>query len=232
MSYFNWTTIKQKVERDLMTEDELWVDEDELIGYANEAIRDCEALIHGLYEDYFLTYTPITFTAGQEKVDLPDDIYAFKIRRFLFEKDATRYPIQRIKDWYKFENKSLSDYNQGETRYQYFLTNSLDDGDAKILLSPVIRGEDAGTYGKLYYIRNVRQLTITGNDTCDIPEFINFIYAHMKTNIYAKEMHPNLAREDAKLIKQKELLEGTLATMIPDADNEIEPDFDLYEEMS
>lgn len=231
MTYFTWASILSKLETDLILEDEQWITESELLSYTNDAIRDTEALVHTLYEDYFLDYQSVTFSAGQELVTLPTNIYAFKVRRFLFEKETQRYPIQRLKDWKKFEEKSVTDYSDTSCRYEYFLINRSSSGDAAMLLSPPIRTEDAGQYGKLYFIRGAKQLA-TASDTCDIPEFINRVYAHVKYNVYAKEGHPLALKAKDDLDRETELMVGTLAAMVPDADNEIEPDFEYYEEMN
>ena len=231
MSFVTLGVAKTKLKDDLILEDENWINGDqELVGYINEAIRECEADIHTIYEDYFLSVTPITFTFTQEEVDLPNNIYAHKIRRFLFEKDSQRYTIKRIKDWYKFENKSIIDFANHSVRYEYFLINNSSSEGVKLLLSPKIRKSDVGQLGKLYYIRNVNTV-INDIDTIDIPEFINYIYAHVKKNVYAKEGHPNASYWIQELERQRINMVATLQTVVPDADNEIEPDFSLYEEM-
>lgn len=231
MSFFTWANILDKMERDLNLEDEQWVDETELLGYCNEAIREAEAVINDLYEDYFLDYAPITFVSAADEIDLPTGIYAHKIRRFLFQNGSNRYVINRLRDWKKFEQKSRIDFSGTSSRYEYFIGSPTAGSASKIILSPPVRAEDAGDYGKIWFLRSANQLT-TSSDVCDIPEFINFIYAHMKVNIYAKEGHPNLGAAAVNLDKQKELMEGTLSAMVPDADNEIEADLEWYEEMN
>lgn len=226
-----WGTIFAKIEADCILEDEQWIDEDECLGYANEAIKDAEAIVHSLYEDYFLDYATITFVAGTEEYDLPTNIYANKIRRFLFENGGNRYIIPRMQDWKKFERKSMNDYLATSGSYEYFVVSPTAGAESKIILSPTVQAADAGAFGKIWFIREANQLA-TASDTCDIPEFINYIYAHMKTNIYAKEGHPNLSLAMANLARQKELMEGTLTAMVPDADNEIEADLSGYEEMN
>lgn len=231
MSYHTWGTIRDKIERELCIEDEDWIDEEELLGYANDAIRDCEACIHGLYEDYFLDYAPITFVAGTSAYDLPNNIYAQKVRRFLFENGAQRYVISRLKDWKKFEEMSVNDYLGGALRYQYLIASPTAGQESQIIMTPTIRSADSGAFGKLWYIRNANQLT-TSSDVCDVPEFVNFIYAHIRANVRAKEGHPNTAYEMDRLERERLLMEGVLSNMVPDADTEIEPDLDWYEEMN
>ena len=235
MSFVTLLEAKTKLKDDLILEDEQWLNSDnndqELVGYINEAIRECEADIHTIYEDYFLAVTSVTFTVGQEEVPIPSNIYAHKIRRFIFEKGAERYTIDRIKDWRKFENKSVTDFTAQSLRYEYFLINNSSAEGVQLLLSPKIRQGDAGKLGKLYFIRNVNNVVLDV-DVIDIPEFINYIYSHVKKNVYGKEGHPNAVYWVQELERQRTNMVETLQTMVPDADNEIEPDLDLYEEMN
>lgn len=228
---FTWAQILAKIETELEIEDEDWIDATELLGYANEAIRDCEAYIHDLYEDYFLDYATITFSAGVEEYSLPTGIYASKIRRFIFQNGANRYVIPKMKDWHKFEQKSYRDYIAPVNQYEYFISDPTAGSATKLIMSPTIQAADAGAYGKMWFLREANQLA-TASDVCDIPEFINYIYAHMKVNIYAKEGHPNLSLAAANLQRQQELMESTLSTMVPDDDNEVEADLEWYEEMN
>lgn len=231
MSAFTWLQIKTKLTSEHSIEAEEWIDEAELLAYANEAIRDVSAEIHTLYEDYFLTYTSIPFVAGTEKYALPNDIYAMKIRRFLYEDDAIRYPITRVRDWKKFEEKSLNDYYtaSSEQRYEYFIINeSVTDGP-RILITPT--PQKTGNFAKLWYLREANTLAVDA-DVCDVPEFINFVLQHMKWRIYEKEGHPNTLKAEKDLILQRNLMVSTLEEMVVDAENEIEPDFSIYEELN
>lgn len=230
-SLITWATIWNKIQKDCILEDEDWIDESEALGYCNEAIRDAAAIVHGLYEDYFLDYATLTLTAGSDEVSLPTGIYANKIRRIIFENGGIRYPINRMRDWKKFENKSSTDYYAVADRYEYFIVSPTAGAADKILLSPPVRAQDAGNTGKIWFLRTPNEM-VNSASVCDIPEFINFVYAHMKANIFPKEGHPRGAEFAAKLMDQKDLLEGTLSAMVPDADNEIEPDLEWYEEMN
>ena len=79
MKYWTWAELKDKVQRDLDLEGEVFINETELLGYANEAIDEVERQVHTLYEDYFLTKAVISLVDGTEEYALPTDIYAFKI---------------------------------------------------------------------------------------------------------------------------------------------------------
>ena len=227
-TFFTLAEIRSKVEKDLDLEDEVFVTTTELNSYCNEAIDEAEAEIHGLYEDYFLNKATITLVQGTSDYALPSDIYAHKIRRIIYQNGATIYPIERMKDWKKFEQKAITDFYPGTAWYSYLILNAV-AGSPKLSLVPT--AQESGAYVTVWYIRNAARLT-NDSDICDIPEFVNFIYQYMKVRVYEKEMNPNTQGAIAVLQQQRELMQGTLATMVPDADNNIEMDLSSYEEQS
>ena len=226
---FTYQEVREKVERDLHLEARNFIKPDEMIGLCNEAIDEAEAEIHGLYEDYFLTYAAITFASGTDEYDLPANIYGHKVRRFLFENGSERYTIHRLRDWHKFEIQSESNFNPDSVRYRYFITNA-SAGNSKLVLVPV--STHAGAFGKLWYIRQVEHVT-QDSDTVDIPEFANFVMQYMKWRIYEKRGHSEyMAKAERDLERQRGLMVGTLEAMVADAADEIEPDMSVYEEHS
>jgi hypothetical protein len=229
-TFWTGTMIKNKIEADLDLEDEEFISDDELLGYINEAIDEAEAEIHGLYEDYFLKRDYIALSAGVEEFALPSDIYAMKIRRLIYKNGSIVYPITRFKDWKKFEAYALESVNQESTRYMYFPINTT-VAAPKILLSPPSK-ETSSTNVTIWYLRNASRLA-SFSDTCDIPEFVNFVMQYVKVRCYEKEVgHPSLQKAMMDLEQQRTQMQSTLAAMVPDADNEIEPDLSSYEEMS
>jgi len=227
-TFSTWAQIRSKVEKDLDIEDEVFVTESELLSYANEAIDEAEAEIHGLYEDYFLSRATITLVQGTSSYDLPSTIYAHKIRRVIYTNGSTIFTIKRLKDWHKFEEMAVINNSSSGSDYNYILTN-MTAGDPQFELIPAAR--ENGAYVTIWFVRNANRLTVDA-DVCDIPEFINFIYQYMKVRVYEKEQNQNLAFAVQALQAQRELMKVTLAGMIPDADNEIEMDLSSYEEQS
>ena len=77
-------------------------------------------------------------------------------------------------------------------------------------------------------------LAYGGSDILDIPEGHNYLVLFVKIQIMFKEsygaMTPAIAQQQLKLEDYKVQLEGTLAARVPDADNEIEADYRLYQE--
>lgn len=228
-TYWTWQMISDKIENDLDLQSEIFVSPTELLAYANEAIREAEAEIHGIYEDYFLSKSALTLVVGQEEYSLPSDLYAHKIRRMVYRNGSKVYTVDRIRDWKKFEEYSLELINQSSVTYNYFIINSV-AGSPKILLSPP--GKEAGAFITVWYLREANRL-VNLTDVCDIPEFVNFVIQYIKVRCYEKEVgHPALPKAMTDLEQQRQQMTSTLASMVPDAGNEVEADLSLYNEMS
>jgi hypothetical protein len=229
MKFWQWSEIRTKVEQECDLEDEDFVRRSELLSYANEAIEEAEAEILGLYEDYFLKSSTINVSAAQEDIPYPTDIYAQKIRRIIYflgnTTNPTNYPITRLKDWKKFEYRAVADTGQTTDLYQWMDENAI-PGSPIIKIVPKLR--EAGIV-KLWYIRHANRLTVD-TDICDIPEFINFIFSHMKVKVYEKEGHPMLSQAMTKLEMERQRMLSTLQSKTPDADNDIEMDASYYED--
>ena len=232
MKFWTWAQIREKIEQECDLEDEDFVRRDELLAYCNEAIDEAEAEIHSLYEDYFLKKKDISIVSGDEFISIPTqmpDIYADKIRRIIFTEagGTTTYTVTRLKDWKKFEQKAVADTQTTTDLYQYFLVNST-PGNPEIMLVP--KSREAGVM-TVWYLRNANRLA-ADTDICDIPEFINFIFSHMKMKVYAKEGHPGYQEALERLETERNRMNAVLASRVPDAENEIELDTSAYEDMN
>jgi hypothetical protein len=228
--YWTLAELTTKIERDLDLEGEIFIQPEELTGYINEAIDEAESEVHGLYEDYFLTKAAITLVSGTSEYSLPSSIYAHKIRRVTYRNGTKTYPVQRVRDWRKFERYEWQKVYgaQSEAEYQYFLLNST-AGAPTILFIPEV--SESGAYITVWFLRQANFL-VADADKMDIPEAANFVMQHAKVRCYEKEGHPNLPKAMADLERERALLQGILASMIPDADNEIEADTSFYEEFN
>jgi hypothetical protein len=224
MRSWSYSEIKSKVEDDLDIKDELFITTDELMGYCNEAIDEAEAEIQGIYEDYFLTSESIDLVSGTSEYALPTDIYANKIRALIYSNGSTIYPVKRLKGSKEFVTLPLV---QSGDDYRYILKNTAGTGP-RLVLYPASR-ETSSSVLTIWYIRNAARIT-DDSDTCDIPEFANFIMQYMKVRCYEKEGHPNLDFAVAALEKQRKLMVDTLTGMVPDGDDEVERDLSFYEE--
>lgn len=227
MRFWSWQEIKAKIQQDTDIEDENFIRSDELLALANEAIDEAEAEIHSLYEDYFLARSVVTVNAGDEYLSMPTNIYANKLREIIFKNGSTVYTIDRLKDWKKFKEKAFADANQSTNKPHYFIINDT-PGQPQIMLVP--KAPDTGTI-TIWYLRNANRL-IANADICDIPEFINFIFAHMKMKIYAKEGHPDYAQSLERLETERKRMVEVLSNMVPDSENELEQDTTFYNDMN
>lgn len=229
MKIWQYSELSTKVEQDLAIQEELFVSASELLGYFNEALDRAEQMILTLYEDYFLNRMTLSLISGVEEYSLPSDIYAEKIRRIIFNSGSDMYTIERIRDWKKFEYYADVNRYASSARYRYMLYNPT-AGQYKMLLVPVSR--DTGAVATIWYLRTVNRFSGATTDPLDMPEAANFIMQYVKTRCMEKEGHFALDKAVSDLATEKELLESTLANMVPDANNEIEMDTTVYWEMN
>jgi hypothetical protein len=84
---------------------------------------------------------------------------------------------------------------------------------------------------ELEFLRNANRLDGTDEDLIDIPEFINFIIAHVKVAVADKEAgQPRLMTALADLEKQRKIMTDTLTGRAPDNHDEVEQDLTHYQE--
>ncbi len=220
--------IRDKLFREHDLEDETFIGEDEILGYYNDAVDEAEAEIHGIYEDYFLTSAKLPLVIDTDEYSLPADIYANKLRRVIYSNGSDVYEVKRIRDWKKFIIQAdTAVHGLNDFFYRYMLKNVSADTGVQLLLVPKSR-EDSEENVTLWYIRNANRAT-GDSDKCDIPEFLNFIYAHMRCSIRRKEFNGEIPGTDlAELEKQRKLMVDTLTAMVPDDQTEVEQDVSHY----
>lgn len=230
--FYTWTEIWTKIKSELdIDDDDDFVDETEAMEFANEAIDEAEAEIMEAYPDYFLARGTITLVDGTDEYALPSTIYAHKIRGIVYYNGANIYEVKRIRDWRKFLAYRMARYQASESEdYFYFIHNAV-AGAPKILFSPV--AYESGQVMEVWFIRQANRLT-TGADACDIPEFVAFVLDFMRERIEYKRAagSPRHVVAKDKLERTRQRMVDTLTTMVPDGDNEIEPDFSAYDELA
>lgn len=231
MELLTYADLRTKVEKDLDLETEDFIQSDEMIGYFNEAIDECEAEIHklGMEDEYFLKKTALPLVQGQEEYDLPTDIYANKIRHVVYKNGTKIFTIKRCR---KDKFLKYADYQLSPPTdfYEYFIINPTAGEKPKIVLLPASR-ETSSTNVTIWHIRNANKLV--GDDSvCDIQEFSSFIIKFVKWKVLQKEGHPGQDSAKQELEEQRQLMKETLENMVPDEDSEIPGDYSIYEEMS
>jgi hypothetical protein len=231
MIYRTYQDLRDEVLREADAEAEDFVQEDEIKGYFNDAIR--EALSHiqkiGLEDDYFQKSVKLSLVNGQTEIDLPADVFAAKIRGLIYATPTLVYEVKRIKGPQKFaEIQRLLQTPSQNAYYQYDLENPSPTSGFKIKLYP-ISYETLTNCLTLNYVRTVERI-VDESDLVDIPEFYSFIKAFVLMKIFAKENDAQAAEKKADYEKEKLLMLETLSEMTPDYDNKVIGDVSFYQE--
>lgn len=228
MRYWTLGEVREKIESDLdLLEEPDILSPNELVGYLNDAIDTVEQHFIRL-GDYFLSVsTKIDLFDGQSDYDLPDDIYATKIRQILCDNE---YIVRMVKDIRKIP--VIAD-SIGDT-YKYLLINSYETGGRpRIRLFPTpLQGE--GQFLEIYYTRNANRILPDGGDAqvVDIPEAMLYIITFIKMRIYEKEKNYGMYQAyKEELAQHEQNLINALAARVDDEDNTIAPDTEIYTDM-
>ncbi len=223
MAELTLAQIRNKVKLDLDLEEELFITDTGLNSFINAAIRDVEAKIHTLYEDYFLSTANISLVSGTSEYAMPSDIYADKIRLIQYNDGATKYDIPRV--------RNLSDIPFLDTTdlYSYLIINTAASG-RKIKFYPASRVTSA-TAVTIFYIRIAKELT-SDSHTCDLPtSFINYVHWRTKLSAYQQEGSPMIQEAQKEVDMLMQDMVTTLSNRIPDDDNKVLLDTNFYSDM-
>jgi hypothetical protein len=193
--------IRDQVIVDLDLEEEVWISDSELNSWINEGIKNAEAQIHTLYEDYFLVESdPIVITQGQYLVEYPSDVYASKIRKIIFTDGLgasnTNHEVKRIRNILDGATADLYSTNSTNPILEWTNTNKLSEG-RKIRLFP---NTGRGGYLHIWYIRNVSEL-VNDEDISEIDEFDRYVVQYVKTKVFLKDGDPRTA--DSKILEEQ-----------------------------
>lgn len=227
-----WTqaAIIAKVESDLDLQEETHITASEMAGYLNEAIGDFQALAETLDEDYFLTKVSLPLVQGQAVYAVPANIYASKIRGIIYRNGPLSFEIRRIRRFHEFAKISDIDYIPvSNPTYRYELINTSNVSGVQIELHPPAQ-ETSASNVTVWFRREATTL-VNPTDVCDVPEGINYIFAHMKKSCMAKENLGTPPPEAVQALeKQEVLVTNALQNRVPDDDNEIQLDLSHYTE--
>jgi hypothetical protein len=229
--YWTWADMYVKMcrELDFAGDSTDFVGEIEMREYANDAIDRAEAIIHTLYEDYFLMKDTIALVSGTETYPLPSNIYAHKIRSIIYYNGSDIYQVKQVKTWDKFLTYRYNKYYSSENKdYYYFIVNTT-AGTPHIMFTPAAVA--SGSYIEVWHIRNANRLE-AGANICDIPEFAQYVFDWIRERVFAKEAAGSPKHQDAmaKLMKSEKDMSDTLGFMTCDEDPIVEPDMSHYEE--
>lgn len=215
--------LKADLQKELDIEDETFITPLELLNYFNEAMTVVSSEIHTIYEDYFLApSTTISLVSGTSKYDMPDDIFAQKIRSLMYDDgSAKKYEIRRIKQIKEIPFITSTDL------YRYIIVNDLTDG-IQIELYPT--PQETNTNVKIRYLRSANKFTGDDEDVCDIPEFSNVVVQYAKWKCLCKEGHPDANTAAAVLDGLRKQMVETLMARVPDEDNEVIKDTTFYDD--
>lgn len=231
-----YAVAKLKVQKDLDLEGETFIQDTEMLEYFNEALREAEAEILGINEDYFMTRAYLALVNGTDLYSLPTGIYEDKIRGIVYDNTSATsggsiYEIKRIRTPKKFLDRSYLRNSDPTDYYQYIVLNSSASG-TQIELSPAAK-ETSSTNVRIWHLRVVDVIVNTTDIVDKDIRFINFIYAYVKARCKQKEAAGDMP-QDARmeLEMQRKLMVETLSNRIPDDDNEAIKDMSFYYEMS
>lgn len=230
-----FSVAREKVENDLDLQEEKIITPDEMIDYFNEGIKEAEADILKIHEDYFLDYENIATVLGTKDYDLPSNIYAMKIRHIMFDNGSDKYEIKRMR------NIRASICVDPAEKYCYLPVNRAGIGP-QLRFYPTPR-ETSSTNVTAWFIRHSNRIPHVGDvvsgspatqavvdaTEIDIPEFIEFVYAWVKMRCLAKYNGGLAPQESLNAIdQQRVMMVTTLSNRTPDENDEIPIDTSFY----
>lgn len=223
MKLWTYEEAASKISVELDLQEEKFVGPDELMGIFNDAIDEAEQNVLNLFEDYLLAEKTYTLIYNQDRYEMPDDIYANKIRYLWFNDGINRYQIKRT----RANILPFSDIPNSVYSYQIQHRDPVEG--ITIKLSPSVT--HSGPFMFMQYIRNANRVN-DDSSVIDIPEAMNFIFAYVKVRVMTKESNPLLQIAMADLETQRNFLQTTLKSMTVDDDNEIIPDLSFYNDLN
>jgi len=214
--------MKTKIKDDLDLHEEDFVDDDMLLGFGNDAVKEAHKEYVKRYECGLETEAALSLVSGTDTYALPSDIYETKITLIQYNDGSTIYEIKELKE------KRDIPYVQTNDDYRYRIINTTAAGP-KIKLYPTSR-ETSSSVVTVHYIRTAKEIALDA-DTVDLPGAADFIIQHIKDSVRNKEAGTLYAAEESPALKkQRALMEEALSDMTPDGDNMLQGDYSFYDE--
>ena len=225
-----WLEEKEAIEEELDLQEEQFISEKQLMKWYNQAIDKCEAHIHNLNEDWFLTDSPFILSKDVRSYDLPDNIYGVSIRSFHYISSTDEYPLNRIVNI----NDTLDENNIiSHDQYSYMVFNSEANGpQVRFYPTPT---KDYLSEITINYIRNAARLeydiVLRNEQEIDIPEFSSFCRQYVICKCHEKEKQwQSYQVAKAELNELENLMKQTLGKKEKDGQSMLTPDMESAEE--
>lgn len=225
-----YAQLKLYVQEDMDLQNEDFISADEFLRLFNDAVDRAEKVMFQTYEDYFLAFADLTLVSGTQAYSLPDGLWGNKIRKVIYRNGDQINECPRMPHLDRFlELEYLN--NETDTQCYNWIIFNTTAGAPNIHFAPV--PAESGEYIRIYYWRQANRFVDT-SDVLDIPEAEAYIQAYVKWRIGMKESrgNPTPSVVEAKKTRDEERdgLIAALTEMVPDDQNEIEPDFSFYRE--
>lgn len=242
MRVWNYGEALDKVCADMDLTNELFLTDDEKVGIFNDAIQDSAAEIYklGVEDEYFTKQAPLAVAQNTDRVSLPADIYANKIRAIIFSNGSEIYEVPRMRRRRKYIKMTEIEQYASDAMYQYDIENPSVATGYQLVITPVPRGDviapGGGSAFTIHYVREVLYIPLASSGSLaasratkiDLPQFMTYIFAYVKAEFARKIPHPNLADFEAKAENQRVKMISSLTEQVPDDNTEVEPDMSHY----
>jgi hypothetical protein len=169
MSTFrNYGFVKTKIEYDLDLQDETFIQNDEMVGYANEGLKECFGEILGLRQNYFLSKWFVPCVAGNDLFILPPNIYANKVRGVIYQNGSIIYTMKQLREKNLFENIAYVNQYGLSDEYRYLIRNDIPGVPCMQIVPPsretAVFPPTANPFLPMlvYYIREHNRVPLTG----------------------------------------------------------------------
>lgn len=217
-------------------ENEDFVSDSELVSYFNDALSDCEAIIMGTRQDYFLTSAKLDngsltpgLVSGQSLYNLPADIYANKIREIVYNDGSKVYEIKPLRSLHKFARVAdENNYATAEDFLKFIILNKNTTDGMQLQLIPTPL--ETNNYVDIWYVRSAERLpdVPVGTEVVDIPEFYTYFKAAVKAKCAMKEGHPRIQMLLGEWQYYRQQMLDTLTEQVATDDNEVLMDLSHY----
>lgn len=160
--------MKNKIMLDLDLQDETFIQPDEMVGYANEGLKEAFGEIIGTKQNYFLAKWFIPCVASSDLFPLPPNIFGNKIRGCLYQNGSVIYMMKQMRDKELFESVAFVNQYGLSDEYRYLIRNDT-PGLPQLQLAPPSR--ETAIFPPLanpflpmlmYYIREHNRIPLLG----------------------------------------------------------------------